>query len=72
MVWNHKEWITKPNYVWVNKSTNTVLTRYQTQKSKLVGIGLGTNEQTEDDIMSNAGYIKIYNSGNIKFIWKNK
>lgn len=67
-----KDWLTKPNYVWVNKSTNTVLTRYQTQKSKLVSIGLGDSEQTEDDIMSNAGYIKIYNSGNIKFVWENK
>lgn len=62
-------WITKPNYVWVNTRLGEVLTRYQTQKHKLVELGLGTNDETEDSIMSNNGYIKIYNSGNIKFIW---
>lgn len=62
--------ITKPNYVWVNKSLNDTLTRYQTQKAKLVKLGLGDESDTEDDIMTNNGYLKIYNSGNVKFLWK--
>jgi hypothetical protein len=66
------EWLTKPNYVWVNKRADIVLTRYQTQKHKLIEIGLGTEDQTEDEIMYNNDYIKIYNSGNIKFIWNSE
>lgn len=57
--------ITKPNYVWVKN--DNVLSRYKTQKSKLIEKGLGTEEQTEDEIMKNLGYMKIYDCGNIKF-----
>jgi len=63
-----KELLTKPNYVWVEPYKNIVLTRYQTQKQKLINNGLGTEEQTEDEIMKNLGYLKIYDSGNLKFI----
>lgn len=57
--------ITKPNYVWVN-SDGVVLTRYQTQKKKLVKQGFGVWEQTEDEIMHNNKYYKLYNSGNLR------
>lgn len=62
--------ITEPNYVWVNTSTNSVLTRYQTQKKILVEQGLGTSDQTEDEIMVNNGFFKIYDAGNIRLEWK--
>lgn len=65
----HKVGETEPGYVWVKYTTNDVLSRYQTQKHKLVEKGLGTDEQTEDEIMSSLGYLKIYNCGNYKFEW---
>jgi hypothetical protein len=62
--------LTVPNYVWVNSVNNDVLTRYQTQKQKLIDSGLGDLGNTEDEIMENLGYFKIYDAGNLKFIWK--
>lgn len=64
-----EEPITEPNYVWVKEGTNNYLTRYQTQKHKLVREGLGTSEQTEDEIMRQLGYSRIYDSGNLKMEW---
>lgn len=61
--------ITQPNYVWVG-TDNKVVTRYQTQKSKLIDKGYGTVDQSEDDIMYSLGYRKIYDSGNIKLEWR--
>ena len=61
--------ITKPGYVWVGKD-NSVLDRTQTQKSKLVKYGLTKYGNTEDEIMKNMNYLKIYNSGNLKLTWR--
>lgn len=61
--------ITEPNYVWVRTSDNEVLTRYQTQKHKLIEAGIGNENQTETDIMEDAGFIRIYDSGNIRLEW---
>ena len=58
--------ITKPNYVWFGLDTDEILKRYQTQKKKLVELGLGAEDQTEDEIMSSIGYIKMHDSGNLK------
>lgn len=58
-----------PGYVWVEPSKNIVLQRYQTQKKKLIAYGFGTEEQTEDEIMASAGFLKIYNSGNYVFTY---
>ena len=63
-------YLTEPNYVWVKNNTNDVLTRYQTQKQNLLSYGLDVFGNTEDEIMDNLGYFKVYNSGNMKFIWK--
>ena len=60
--------ITDPNYVWIN-SENKVLTRYQTMKHKLLEQGLGTPDMTENQIMESLGYFKVYDCGNLKFIW---
>ena len=60
--------ITVPNYVWVDKDLNAI-PRYKTQKQRLVKKGLGTNEQTEDEIMYNLGYRKVYDCGNLKLEW---
>lgn len=67
--------ITEPNYVWVPynfSNDKTVLTRYQTQIKKLKDQGLDVYGHTEDEIMQNRGYFKIYDSGNMRFIWTRK
>lgn len=61
--------ITKPNYVWVNMHNSKVLKRYQTMKSKLISNGLDKLGNTEDEIMESLGYIKVYDSGNLKLSW---
>lgn len=64
-----KDSITPPNYVWINIYNNDVKTRYQTQKHKLIEQGLGTEEQTETEIMQSLNYYRVYDSGNIKLYW---
>lgn len=67
--------ITEPNYVWVPynfSNDKTVLTRYQTQIKKLKDQGLDVYGHTEDEIMQNRGYFKIYDSGNMRFVWTRK
>ena len=61
-----KNGITSPNYVWVSADSQTVLSRYQTQKSKLIEMGIADETDTEDSIMYGIGYYKLYNSGNLK------
>lgn len=61
---------TEPGYVWVEDNTFKVLSRYQTMKKDLIQKGLGTDEQTEDEIMYNLGYYKVYNSGNLNYVWE--
>ena len=63
----NKNQLTEPNYIWTDG--NNVISRYQTQKKKLVEMGLGSNEQTEVDIMHNLGFYRIFDSGNLKFVW---
>jgi hypothetical protein len=58
--------ITEPNYKWIKPEENVVLSRYQTQKSKLISQGLGTKYETEDEIMENNNFLKVYDCGNIK------
>lgn len=64
--------ISSPNYVWVNTSENDVLSRYKTQKGELVAKNWGTYDQTEDEIMENHGYLKIYDAGNKVFTYNIK
>ena len=59
------EKITTPSYVWVRGEE--VLSREKTTKSNLLAANIGTKEETEDDIMYNIGYYKIYNSGNLRY-----
>jgi hypothetical protein len=62
--------ITEPNYVWVLQRDNLILSRYQTMKQKLLDQGLGTKDQTENEIMESLNFLKVYDSGNIKLEWK--
>lgn len=57
--------MSSPNYIWTDGIK--VLTRYQTQKSRLVELGLGTESESESDIMRKNGYFKLYDCGNFKY-----
>lgn len=62
-----------PNYTWiriVSPGVYDVLPRYRTQKHKLLEMNLGNENETEDDIMTNIGYVKVYDSGSIRLEWK--
>lgn len=66
------KFITDPNYVWVSynfSNDKTILTRYQTQVKKLKDQGLDIYGNTEYEIMQNRGYLKVYDSGNMRFVW---
>jgi hypothetical protein len=62
--------IAKPNYFWVKG--RRVFSRYQAQKHRLGQI-LGSNfdpSKSESENMENAGFLKVYNSGNAVYLWK--
>lgn len=67
-----REPITQPNYVWIKPGGTrpSVLSRYKTTKEKLVQAGLDRFGNTEDEIMENLGYYKLYNCGNIRYEWR--
>ena len=56
------------NYYWSNNHTR--LSRISTQKHKLIKQGFDS-DKTENEIMYERGFVKIYNTGNIVYIWKN-
>ena len=57
--------LTAPNYVW--HYAHTVLSRYQCQKHKLKEFyNLGN---TEEEIMRNRGFSKLYDCGNFVWTW---
>ena len=62
--------ITEPSYVWVENHNSEILTKYQTQKSRLVELGYGKESQTEDEIMISRGYLKVYDCGNLVLTWE--
>ncbi len=61
--------LTSPNYVWVEPVENIVLSRYKTQKQKLLDKGLGEYGNTEKEIMDNLGYLQVFDCGNIRYHW---
>lgn len=62
--------LTTPNYVWVSPERDLVLTRYQTQKQKLLDMGYEEFGNTETEIMENLDFIKVSDCGNLRFEWK--
>jgi len=59
---------TVPNY-WYSKDGNTRKSRYSFTKHSLVESGLDGNK-TERALMEEAGYYRIYDCGNYKFIYR--
>lgn len=60
---------TEPNYIWVNNCGNCI-SRYASRKDKIIKSEEDL-EKTESEIMESRGYHKCYDSGNLKFIYKN-
>lgn len=62
---------TKSSYRWFNREYNKSLSRISTQKHKLNNL-LECFDSTlsEDQNMRNAGYIKFYDCGNYRFVWR--
>ncbi|MBR1455157.1 MAG: hypothetical protein IJ593_11050 [Lachnospiraceae bacterium] len=58
--------ISNPNYKWVKD--DIVLNRYKTALSRLID-DYSEYENTENEIMSNLGYLKIYDCGNYRYIY---
>ena len=61
---------TPPNYVYVNSSDLSTLSRYQCMKHKLIEKGWGTEGQTEEQIMTEKGYMKVYDCGNKRYVYR--
>lgn len=57
------------NYKWVNTQRKQVLTRQQCMKHKLIEQGLGSINETENEIMRELKYYKVYDCGNLRFVW---
>lgn len=60
--------ITVPSYNWVSVN-NEAISRYKTQKHKLIEQGLGEENDTENEIMEKLGYFKLHDCGNLRFSW---
>jgi hypothetical protein len=65
----YEDCVTSPNYMWVNDELKLALPRYKCMKHKLLQRGWGTADMTENEIMRSNGFKKVYDAGNIKFMW---
>ena len=63
--------ITKPGYIWVNSKDSSYFNRYEV-KTRLKEMKINTLNKTDDDIMYDMEYYKVYNSGNLKLEWMQK
>lgn len=65
------EHTTEPNYSYFNSEKNTIVreNRYKYRKDVLIKEGFDP-ENTEHDIMIDRGYLRIYDSGQLKYKWK--
>ena len=59
---------TKPNYFYANQKDLIRKHRYNYRKSELKKFENYNSDKTEFEIMNEAGYLRIYDCGNLKFI----
>lgn len=68
--------ITDPSYVWANMNDTSYYNRVRCQKQNLRNLfkdqSLDINNKTEEMIMIEHGYVQVFDSGKIKWIWRNK
>lgn len=60
---------TEPSYIYTNGSYNNILSRYSCTKQKLLEKGWGTAEMTEEQIMTEHGYSRVYDCGTLKYAY---
>lgn len=60
---------TPPSYCWISDDGSKHLSRYQTQKSKLIAAGFDAN-LTEKEIMHHRHYKQVYGAGSLKFKYR--
>jgi hypothetical protein len=65
---------TNPNYYYIHKNDNYMVlhSRYKFQKHKLNKLQFFDNNLTEFENMCNNGYRRIYDCGNLVYVWKTK
>jgi len=61
--------ISEPNYFYFKENDRTLYSRNKFQKHKLKKFVEYSEDKTEWEIMKDSGYRKIYDSGNLVFIW---
>lgn len=70
--------ISVPNYVWINEDSNTVVKRYETMNKESIAVKYeleitrdteGKIVDTESEMMEKVGFLKIYDAGNLVFVW---
>ena len=66
------QWISKtpPNYFYFNKKLGTLESRHKYQKHKLKNMPCYNEADTEKAIMFNNGFLRVYDCGSNKYIWK--
>lgn len=63
------ERLTKPDYIWVKVTDQSYVTRYQSQKKKLIEKGYSEN-LTEKEIMESLYYRQMWLSGNLVYTYE--
>lgn len=64
--------VSPPGYVWVDLSTDNYLNRLSTQKQRISSLFPHDNidlSMTESQIMESHGYVRVYDSGTIKWVY---
>lgn len=62
--------ITSPNYFYIKKNGDNLESRLKYQKHKLKTMPYFDENKTEYEIMSKNNYYRVYDCGNMKYIWK--
>jgi len=69
----HEDSITDPGYVWVNLNSDAWFNRVSCQKRHLPRLfnepDLDIVNKTEQMIMSEHGFVQVFDSGKIKWVW---
>lgn len=61
---------TAPGYKYINHATLKSMSRLKCTKAKLIEKGWGTEDQTEEQIMTEKGYMKVYDCGNKRYVYR--
>lgn len=70
----HIDGYTDPGYVWVDSKTDRAYNRSNCQKSNLIKLlnddSIDVVNQSESQIMRSHGFVQVFNSGLIRWVWR--